>query len=36
MTIHVCVVYMLDKHVHALNLLTINIVRGDFPERVCV
>lgn len=36
MTTHVCVVYMLDKHVHALNLLTINIVRGDFPERVCV
>ena len=33
-TCYVCVVYMLDKHIHAINFLTIN--RGDFPERVYV
>ena len=36
MTPHVYVVYVLDKHVHALNLLTISIVRGNFSECVRV
>lgn len=36
MTTHVCVVYMLDNHIHALNFLTINIVRGHFSEHVRV
>ena len=35
-TCYVCVVYMLDKHIHAINFLTINTIRGDFPERVYV
>ena len=36
MTTHVRVMYMLDKHVHALNLLDINIDRSNFPEHVRV
>ena len=28
--------YMLDKHIHALNLLDINIDRSNFPEHVRV
>ncbi len=36
MTTHVRVMYMLDKHVHALNFLTINIDRSIFPEHVRV
>ena len=36
MTTHVRVMYMLDKHVHALNLLIISIVRGNFSEYVRV
>ena len=35
-TTHVYVVYVFDKHVHVLNLLTISIVRGNFPECVRV
>ena len=33
---HVHVVYMFDKHVHALNLLSINIITADFMGRVRV
>ena len=36
MTTHVRVMYMLDKHVHALNFLTISIDRSNFPEHVRV
>ena len=36
MTTHVRVMYVLDKHVHALNLLDINIDRSNFPEHVRV
>ena len=36
MTTHVRVMYMLDKHVHALNSLTISIDRSNFPEHVRV
>ena len=36
MTTHVRVMYMLDKHVHALNLLDINIDRSNFLEHVRV
>ena len=36
MTTHVRVMYMLDKHVHALNLLDINIDRSHFSEHVRV
>ena len=36
MTTHVRVMYVLDKHVHALNLLTVSIVRGNFPEHARV
>ena len=28
--------YMFDKHVHALNLLSINIITADFMGRVRV
>ena len=35
-TCYVCVVYMLDKHIHAFNFLTFSIVRCDFSECVCV
>ena len=36
MTTHVRVMYVLDKHVHALNFLTISIDRSIFPEHVRV
>ena len=36
MTTHVRVMYVLDKHVHALNFLTISIDRSNFPEHVRV
>ena len=36
MTTHVRVMYMLDKHVHALNFLTISIDRSNFDEHVRV
>ena len=36
MTTHVRVMYLLDKHVHALNFLTISIDRSNFPEHVRV
>ena len=36
MTTHVRVMYVLSKHVHALNLLITSIVRGDFSEYVRV
>ena len=36
MTTHVCVMYVLSKHVHALNLLITSIVRAEFSEHVRV
>ena len=36
MTTRVRVVYMLDKHVHAFNLLTINTITSIFMGRVRV
>ena len=36
MTTHVRVMYMLDKHVHTLNFLTISTDRSNFPEHVRV
>lgn len=36
MTTHVCVMYVLDKHVHGLNFLTISTVKSDFHEYVRV
>ena len=36
MTTHVYVMYVLDKHVHALNFLIISIDRNDFSEYVRV
>ena len=36
MTTYVYVMYVLDKHVHALNLLIISIVIDDFSEYVRV
>ena len=36
MTTYVYVMYVLDKHVHALNSLTTSIVRGNFSEHVRV
>ena len=35
-TTRVYVVYMFGKHIHALNLLNISIIRGVFPECVYV
>ena len=35
-TTRVCVVYMLNKHIHALKLLVISIIMGVFTGRVCV
>ena len=35
-TTRVCVVYMLDKHIHALNLLGINTITNVFMGRVRV
>ena len=35
-TTRVCVVYMLDKHIHALNLLGINTITNIFMGRVRV
>ena len=36
MTTHVRVMYVLSKHVHALNLLATSIVIDDFSEHVRV
>ena len=36
MTTHVRVMYVLDKHVHTLNFLTISIDRSNFSEYVRV
>ena len=35
-TTRVCVVYMLNKHIHAFKLLVISIFTGVFTRRVCV
>ena len=36
MTTYVYVMYVLDKHVHALNLFFISIFIADFSPHVCV
>ena len=36
MTTYVCVMYVFDKHVHALNLFVISIFTGIFRGRVYV